>query len=177
MTTEDLSKEMLSIISRTFNRINSAKFKSLSDADKEVTKCNRNPMHIMSIYSYEQTLKQDVLSFRGNLAKLRDAFRILTPEKTQTNHIELEKMLQMIVNKYGAFALQFEKGLVQFFNSRFENPNDKRIVEEDIRNFADKLDNLASVCEKIGKKPSELLRLRILEIVEIIDGLVAFSSF
>lgn len=86
-------------------------------------------------------------------------------------------MLQTAVNKYGAFALQMEATLVQFFNSRLENPGDKKIVEEDISKFALKLDDMASIFKNSGKKPSESLKERLFELVQIIDGLVVFSSF
>lgn len=119
----------------------------------------------------------DTLTFRKNLEKLRDTFRILTPEKSESNHIELESVLQTIVNKYGALALQIEAFLVEFFNSRLENPGDKQVVEEDIKRFAQKLDDMALIFQNSGEKPSVSLKERLLELVQIIDGLVLFSSF
>lgn len=119
----------------------------------------------------------DTLSFRKNLEKLRDSLRILTPEKNESNHIQLETLLQTVVNKYGALALQMEVILVQMFNSRFENPGGKEIVEQDINKFSQKLDDMASIFKNSGKKPSESLKERLSELVEMIDGLVMFSSF
>lgn len=119
----------------------------------------------------------DLLSFRRNSEKLRDALRILTPEKSESNHIELETMLQAAVNKYGAFASQIEADLVSFFNSRFENAGNKEIVEEDIHFFAERLDTMTSTFKNSGKKPSEVLKERLSEVVQIIDGLVTLASF
>lgn len=39
MSTNDLSKELLSIVSRTFKRINSIEGQSLTDAEKKVHGC------------------------------------------------------------------------------------------------------------------------------------------
>lgn len=66
---------------------------------------------------------------------------------------------------------------MQFFNSRFENPGDKKIVEEDGSKFAEKLDTIASIFKNSGQKPSQLLKQRLSVVEEIIDFLVVFASF
>lgn len=110
---------------------------------------------------------------------MRDALKIVIPQKNESHHIELETLLQTVVNKYGALALQVEAILVEMFNDRNEHPHpeDKKIIEEDIRVFAHKLNTIALGFEESGTKPSELIKNRLLELVEIIDSFVMFASF
>lgn len=80
--------------------------------------------------------------------------------------------MQTVVNKYGALVRQIEATLVQFFNYRFEHPGDKKIADEDISKYAQRLDTVALNFRESGKKPSELLNERLSELVQFIDGLV-----
>lgn len=122
-------------------------------------------------------MEQHILYFRKNLQKVREALRMLTPDKDEPSHIVLESMLQTQVNKYGPYVKQFEQIMVLYFNSRNENPNDKQVVEKHIANFEQKLDTIVTISKTSGKKPSDLFKEKLSEIVELIDGLVLFASY
>lgn len=124
-------------------------------------------------------MDQNVQYFRQNLEKVRDAFRSLIPDKNEESHAVLESLLQTQVNKYGPIVEMMEKTLVLYFNSRFEKPDkpDDNLVEAEIAHFVEKLDMILSIFQKSGKKPSDLLKERLSEIVDFIDGFVSFASF
>ncbi|XP_037042568.1 uncharacterized protein LOC119078930 isoform X2 [Bradysia coprophila] len=155
MSTNDLSTQMLAIISRTFERIKSIKGASATD---ENTK----------------TLATDLQSFRESLQRIRDTLAILIPEQSESNRIELHSLLQLIVNKFGSFVSERESKLVQFVNGVFGNLDERRKFEEDVSHFALQLETGFS---NIPIKPSEFLTEKLLELVEIIDIFVNFTSF
>ncbi len=103
------------------------------------------------------------------MEKVRDAIGTLIPEQSESNHIELTNLLQSIVNKFGAFVLEMEQGLVKFFNSLIGTTDNQKNFDEKIVNFAQMF---VSVFESSGKKPSELVKERFLEVVGIIDAFV-----
>ncbi|KAJ6650040.1 hypothetical protein Bhyg_05283 [Pseudolycoriella hygida] len=149
MNTSDLSEEMISIISRTFVRINS---------DDE-----------------EQFLEGDILLFRKAVEKFRDSVMALTPEKSESNHIALETTLQEMVNKYGALVLRIEANLVDLFNGRpIGSTSEREVYKSEISKFTQKLDNFFKTS---GKTPCEVFKERALEVVQIIDGLITSTDY
>ncbi|KAG4079452.1 hypothetical protein HA402_005149 [Bradysia odoriphaga] len=155
MSTNDLSTQMLAIISRTFARIKSFNGASNSNENTKI-------------------LATDLQLFRESLQRIRDTVAVLIPEQSDSNHIELHSLLQLIVNKFGSFFYEQEGKLVKFVNGVFGNLDERRKFEGDVSNFAQQLEAGFS---NIPIKPSEFLTEKLLELVEIIDVFVNFTSF
>lgn len=112
---------------------------------------------------------------------MRDAIGLLIPVQNESNQIELENLLQLIVNKFGAFAEAIETSLILVFNRHYDNSDDnKELVEEIFQakmvNFAQRMDKLGTLFKDGGTKPSELLKERLLELEHVVDGFVTFAT-
>lgn len=82
--------------------------------------------------------------------------------------------MQLIVNKFGTFVSEQESKLVEFVNGFFGNSDERKKFEEDVSNFAQQLEIGFT---NLPIKPSEFLAAKLLELIEIIDVFVNFTSF
>lgn len=124
-----------------------------------------------------QILEMNLLTIRTNLEKVRDAFGNLIPEQNEENHIELDTLLQLIVNKFGPLVFVMEESAVTFYNSLSEYRPSEQFVFDKVNRLADKLNTLEHIFQTTGKKPSEILEERLSELQKLIDFFVDFLTF